>query len=214
MPIDWLSLGLSGAGGLANMLFGGGGYELPPELQAYLDKIKKDLGKTDSELGLSTGERTAMAQRLREAIDKNAGRAIGGYQASAARRGMGLQPSQTAGFSADVLSSAGKDYGEGIKDIDLSAIQMGRQRRSELEGRQMGVMGMTRYNPGTDFGAIFEKVAEKVQQGRGQAGGESDYFNQAFDQNQGNIHQQYPQAFGRQRMRWNPQTGRFEWVNE
>jgi hypothetical protein len=212
--MDWFSLGVGGVSALANALFGDkGGTKYSPEVLAYLGKLEKELTKTDSELGISPQERTILAKKLREALDQSTGRAIGGYQASAARRGMGLQPGQTAGFSADVLSSAGKNYGEGIKDIDLSAIQMGRSRRQSLEGQKMGLLGMGTQEPGTDFSDLFGNLAKTISYGKNIDKSPDNTFGDVFNQNQGNMQQQYPQAFGRQKMRWNPSTGRFEWVN-
>jgi hypothetical protein len=221
MPTDWLSLGLSGVGGIANAIFGDkGGTKYSPEVLAYLAKLEKELMKTDSELGIPPAQRAILAQKLRKAIDENSGRAIGGYQASAARRGMGLQPGQTAGMATDVLASAGKDYSEGIQDMDLSALQMGKQRRESLEGKKIGLLGMGTYEPGTDFGETFGSLANTISYASNKPEGDDMDFTQGFgsnpnfNQRQQGMHQQYPQAFGRQRMRWNPQTGRFEWVNE
>jgi hypothetical protein len=65
------------------------------------------------------------------------------------------------------MSNAGLNYSQGVKDIQMQSAQMGRQRRSQLEGMWGGAAGNSQYEPGQDLGGIFGQLGGLYAQHKG-----------------------------------------------
>ena len=130
--MDPFTLGsiVSVGGGLLGGLFGGKDrWEMSPEQRQLMSYIYGQLNSGN--LGYSESEKAGMLSRMNDQLQGQSQQAIASNQASLARRGM-LSPGQMAGMSTSIAGDYARQYGRGVRDIELASAEAGRQSKMGL----------------------------------------------------------------------------------
>lgn len=186
-----VALGISTAAGLVNSLFNKGGYQDTPENRRYLEYLRGELAKPESQLGYSPEEKATMLRQIDEALGEKTQEA----SASMARRGM-----MTAGQMSNLATDIGNSYGDAATDIELKSADAARRQKQFLISELGAASG--RQQPrdplNIDFGGLAESLAFQ-----------SGLNNTPKPQPGGFTSGNFMQGIGLKK-RWNPLTGEWE----
>ena len=130
MPIGTAgAIGIVGASALAEYLLGADAESMSPEQRRALEFVFDELKKGD--MGFSTAEKAGLRKNLKTGLEETSKENIGRGTQSLARRNL-VSSGQITGLTTNILSGAGKAFGQGITDIDIASEQFGRQREAQL----------------------------------------------------------------------------------